>query len=51
IGSSELTLVNLHLTAAPSSAEQKRKSMCDELKAQRLSAGLQETLKGEEELC
>uniref|UniRef100_A0A672SRT0 Endonuclease/exonuclease/phosphatase family domain-containing protein 1 n=1 Tax=Sinocyclocheilus grahami TaxID=75366 RepID=A0A672SRT0_SINGR len=50
IGSSELTLVSLHLTAAPSSAEQKRKSTCDELKAHRLSAGLQETLKGEREL-
>uniref|UniRef100_A0A671SJ70 Endonuclease/exonuclease/phosphatase family domain-containing protein 1 n=1 Tax=Sinocyclocheilus anshuiensis TaxID=1608454 RepID=A0A671SJ70_9TELE len=46
IGSSELTLVSLHLTAAPSPAEQKRKSTCDELKAHRLSAGLQETLKG-----
>ncbi|XP_016321696.1 endonuclease/exonuclease/phosphatase family domain-containing protein 1-like isoform X2 [Sinocyclocheilus anshuiensis] len=50
IGSSELTLVSLHLTAAPSSAEQKRKSTCDELKAHQLSAGLQETLKGEREL-
>ncbi|KAF4100155.1 endonuclease/exonuclease/phosphatase family domain-containing protein 1 [Onychostoma macrolepis] len=50
IGSSELTLVNLHLTAAPSPAEQKRKSTCDELKAHRLNAGIQETLKGEREL-
>ncbi|KAK2887242.1 hypothetical protein Q8A67_015470 [Cirrhinus molitorella] len=50
IGSSELTLVNLHLTAAASPPEQKRKSTCDELKAHRLSAAIQETLKGEREL-
>ncbi|XP_048057832.1 endonuclease/exonuclease/phosphatase family domain-containing protein 1 isoform X2 [Megalobrama amblycephala] len=50
IGSSELTLINLHLTAAPSPAEHKGKNTCDELKAYRLSSGIQETLKGEREL-
>ncbi|XDV34501.1 hypothetical protein PO909_004655, partial [Leuciscus waleckii] len=50
IGSSELTLINLHLTAAPSPAEQRGKNTCDELKAYRLSSGIQETLKGEREL-
>ncbi|XP_067282132.1 endonuclease/exonuclease/phosphatase family domain-containing protein 1 [Pseudorasbora parva] len=50
IGSSELTLINLHLTAAPSPAEQKGKNTCDELKAYRLNSGIQETLKGEREL-
>ncbi|XP_051519165.1 endonuclease/exonuclease/phosphatase family domain-containing protein 1 [Myxocyprinus asiaticus] len=51
IGSSEITLVNLHLTAIPSPEEQKEtNSWFDELKANRLSTGIQETLKGEREL-
>ncbi|KAI7799139.1 endonuclease/exonuclease/phosphatase family domain-containing protein 1 [Triplophysa rosa] len=51
IGSSELTLVNLHLSATPSVGEQKGKNgSTEELKAYRLNTGIQETLKGEREL-
>lgn len=50
IGSSELTLVNVLLTAAPSPTENKRKSTSDDLKTHKLSSGVQETLKGERDL-
>lgn len=47
IGSSELTLVNLHLPATPLVGEQKEKNgSSDELKAHRLNTGIQENLKG-----
>lgn len=51
IGSSELTLVNVHLTATSSAGEQKGKNNCaDDLKTHKLNSGIQETLKGEREL-
>ncbi|XP_071394304.1 endonuclease/exonuclease/phosphatase family domain-containing protein 1 [Centroberyx affinis] len=51
IGSSELTVVNIHMRASAQPGESNGKNHnSDEAKSQRLSPGIQETLKGEKEL-